>query len=63
MDNIFTVKQVAKENRISERRVTKLLQEGRLRGIKHGRVWIVFTLKYTRKTRGKDKAPRSKGNK
>ena len=40
---------------ISERRVRKLLEEGRIRGKKMGRDWVVLDLTYTKKRKQKEK--------
>ena len=55
---VYTVKQASLFLRISARRVRKLLEEKRLRGLKVGRDWFVLELNYTPMTRGKDKKPR-----
>jgi excisionase family DNA binding protein len=49
---IWSTKEAAKELGISERRVRKLLEEGRIRGKKLNGTWVVFELSYTKK-RGK----------
>lgn len=60
----YTVTQAARKLNISDRRVRKLLEEGRLKGKKIGRDWIVFDLHYIPFKRGKDKKPRKvKGGK
>ncbi len=45
----YTVKQAAEALGISEQRVLVLLAEGRLKGERFGRVWVVTKLEYTRK--------------
>ena len=49
MVKIWSVKQAAKELGISERRVRKLLSEGRIKGKKLDGTWVVLKLSYTRK--------------
>ena len=56
--HVYTVAQVARKLNISDRRVRKLLEEGRLKGKKIGRDWIVWKLDYILMKRGKDKKPR-----
>ncbi|MFW6105160.1 MAG: helix-turn-helix domain-containing protein [Chloroflexota bacterium] len=46
---MWSVKQAAKELGISERRVRKLLAEGRIKGKKLNGFWVVLKLSYTRK--------------
>jgi len=52
---MWTVKQATKELGISEQRLRKLLLEGRIRGIKMGRDWIVLSLQYERLRKYKGK--------
>ena len=52
---IWSVKDAAKKLGISERRVTKLLTEGRIKGKKLNHTWVVFELSYTPKKRGRKK--------
>ena len=60
--SIYSVKEAAKHYGVSERRIRKLLEEGRLSGEKIGRDWVLFKLgDYGRKLRGKDKKPRKGG--
>lgn len=49
MENIWSVKQAAKELGISEQRVRKLLAEGRIKGKKLDGTWVVLELSYTKK--------------
>jgi excisionase family DNA binding protein len=46
---VYTVKEAAREMGISEGRVRQLLLEGRIRGKKIGRDWLITKLGYTRK--------------
>ena len=46
---VWSVKEAAKELGISERRVRKLLEEGRIKGKKLSGVWVVFEPSYTKK--------------
>jgi excisionase family DNA binding protein len=46
---MWSVREAAKEMGISERRVRKLLSEGRIKGEKVGRAWVVRKLGYTKK--------------
>ncbi len=46
---IYSVKEAAEAMGISERRVRKLLAEGRIKGRKHGRDWLITSLSYQRK--------------
>jgi len=46
---IFSVKETAIKLGISDRRVRKLLEEGRIKGKKLGRDWVVLDLEYKRK--------------
>ena len=48
---IYCVKEASKELGISERRIRKLLEEGRIKGKKLGRDWVVLNLEYKRKRR------------
>ena len=50
---IYSVKEAAVELGISERRVRKLLEEGRLKSKKLGRDWVVLDLNYIRKRKPK----------
>jgi len=47
---MWGTKEAAKELRISEQRVRKLLAEGRIKGQKVGDTWVVLELSYTKKT-------------
>ena len=58
---VYSTKETAIKLRLSERRVRKLLEEGRLAGKKVGRDWIVLSLIYIPRGRGKDKQPRKGG--
>lgn len=49
MVKIWSVKQAAKELGISERRVRKLLAEGRIKGKKLDGTWVVLKLYYKKK--------------
>ena len=46
---IYSVKEAAEKLGISDRRVRKLLEEGRIKGRKLGRDWVVLDLNYKRK--------------
>ena len=46
---MWSTKEAAKELGISERRVRKLLEEGRIKGKKIGGTWVVRELSYTKK--------------
>jgi len=46
---MWSTKEAAKELGISERRVRKLLAEGRIKGRKIAGTWIVQELSYTKK--------------
>lgn len=48
----YSTKEAAKKLGISERRVRKLLAEGRIEGAKLGNVWLIVKPAYTKK-RGK----------
>ncbi len=50
---MYSVKEVADRLGISDRRVRKLLEEGRIKGRKLGRDWVVLDLNYTRKRKPK----------
>ena len=50
---VYSVKEASIKLGISERRVTKLLTEGRIKGKKLGRDWVVLDLNYTRKRKPK----------
>jgi excisionase family DNA binding protein len=50
---MYSVKEAAQELGVSERRVRKLLQEGRIQGKKLARDWVVLDLNYKRKRRPK----------
>ena len=50
---MYSVKEAAMKLRISDRRVRKLLEEGRINGEKLGRYWVVLDLNYTRKRKPK----------
>jgi len=49
MQNIWSVKEAANKLGISERRVRKLLAEGRIKGKKLDGTWVVLELSYTKK--------------
>ena len=46
---VWSVKEAAKELGISERRVRKLLEEGRIKGKKLSDTWAVLELSYAKK--------------
>ena len=46
---MYGVKEAAIKLGISDRRVRKLLEEGRIKGKKLGRDWVVIDLNYTKK--------------
>jgi len=46
---MWSTKEAAKELGISERRVRKLLAEGRIKGRKLDGTWVVLELSYTKK--------------
>ena len=46
---MYSVKEASKKLGISDRRVRKLLQEGRIVGKKLGHDWVVISLDYKRK--------------
>ncbi len=46
---MHSVKEAAIKLGISDRRVRKLLEEGRIKGKKLGRDWVVIDLNYTKK--------------
>jgi len=46
---IWSVREAAKELGISERRVRKLLAEGRIKGKKLDHTWVVLELSYKKK--------------
>ncbi len=50
---MYSVKEAADRLGISDRRVRKLLEEGRIKGRKLGRDWVVLDLNYTRKRKPK----------
>ena len=50
---MYSVKETANKLGISDRRVRRLLEEGRLKGKKLGRDWVVLDLNYQRKRRPK----------
>ncbi len=50
---IYSVKEAAIKLGISDRRVRKLLEEGRIKGRKLGRDWVVLDLNYKRKRKPK----------
>jgi len=50
---MWSVKDAAEKLGISERRVRKLLEEGRIKGKKISGSWVVLELSYTKKRRGK----------
>lgn len=50
---MWSTKEAAKALGISEQRVRKLLAEGRIEGKKVGGTWVVLSLTYTRKRKGK----------
>ena len=49
MKDIWSVKEAANKLGISERRLRKLLAEGRIKGKKLDGTWVVFKLSYTKK--------------
>lgn len=50
----YSTKEAAAQLGISDRRVRKLLAEGRIEGVKLGNVWVVAKIAYTRKRGPKD---------
>jgi len=46
---MYSVKEAASKLEISDRRVRRLLEEGRIKGKKLGHDWVVLNLKYERK--------------
>ena len=50
---MYSVKEAAAKLGISDRRVRKLLEEGRIAGKKLGHDWVVLDLNYTRKRKAK----------
>ena len=46
---MWSTKEAAKELGISERRVRKLLEEGRIKGEKINGTWVILKLSYTKK--------------
>ena len=46
---MYSVKEAAIRLGVSDRRVRKLLEEGRIKGKKLGRDWVVLSLDYKRK--------------
>ncbi len=52
---VYTTQEAGMMLGISERRVRKLLEEGRIRGKKMGRDWVVLDLTYTKKRKQKEK--------
>jgi excisionase family DNA binding protein len=50
---MYSVREAAIKLGISDRRVRKLLEEGRIKGKKLGRDWVVLDLNYTRKRKAK----------
>lgn len=51
---MYCVKEAAIKLGVSDRRVRKLLEEGRLNGRKVGPNWVVLDLNYTRKRKVKE---------
>lgn len=51
--NLYSVKEAAKEQGISDSRVTVLLNDDRIEGKKPGHDWVVLSLDYKRKMRHK----------
>ena len=49
MKDIWSVKEAANKLGISERRLRKLLAEGRIKGKKLDGTWVVLELSYTKK--------------
>ena len=49
MKDIWSVREAANKLGISERRVRKLLVEGRIKGKKLDGTWVVFEIAYTKK--------------
>lgn len=52
---MYSVREAASKLRISDRRVRKLLEEGRIEGKKLGRDWVVLSLDYQRKRKLKQR--------
>lgn len=50
---MYSVKEAAMKLGISDRRVRKLLEDGRINGKKLGHDWVVLDLNYTRKRKVK----------
>lgn len=48
----YSTKEAAAKLGISTRRVRKLLQQGRIPGVKFGTVWLIYKPEYTRKGKG-----------
>ena len=51
--NMYSVKEAARKLSISDRRVRKLLEGGRIEGKKLGHDWVVLSLDYKRKRKPK----------
>ena len=58
---IYSVKEAANRLELSERWIRKLLEDGRMKGKKLARDWVIYDLDYVQFLRGKDKKPRKKG--
>ncbi|MFC1956992.1 helix-turn-helix domain-containing protein [Chloroflexota bacterium] len=50
---MYSVREAAQKLGISDRRVRKLLEQGRIKGKKLARDWVVLDLSYTRKRKPK----------
>jgi len=56
---MYSVGEAAPKLGISERRLRQLLEEGRIKGKKLGRDWVVLSLDYKRKRKPKLNSPRA----
>ena len=52
-DRIYSVKEAARRNKISESQCRRLLETGKLKGKKLGHDWVVLSLDYKRKRKPK----------
>ena len=52
---MYSVRETANRLGISGQRVRQLLAEGRIKGKRIGRDWVVLSLAYTKKKRGRRK--------
>ena len=52
---MYSTREAAKKLGISDRRVRKLLTEGRIKGRKLGGTWVILHFNYTKKREYKDK--------